>query len=469
MTNASNGPAGGQAGELWGHPKGLYFIVFTEAWERFSFYGMQALLVLYMATYLFQPGAVDNIIGFPAFRGVIEDVFGDLSVQALASQVFGLYVGLVYFAPVFGGYLGDRFVGRRNAVFIGGVLMAVGHFMMAFEPLFLFALSALILGSGFLKGNLAAQVGDLYQKTDQRRDTAFSLYVMSINVGAFVAPLVCGTLGELYGWHYGFGVAGVGMIVGLMIYLIGSGHLPKERNLKDKAVRPRLQQGDGVVIAAIILMLAITALYWTAQTQVWNTYPLWIKGRVDREVLGFLTPVTWFQSLDSLAVLLLAPFVIWLWRRQSVRQAEPDDVTKIAIGCAAFAIANVWLALGEYQSGSGQVAIVWPVVYHFICAVGFLYIGPIALSLTSRAAPAAVNAMMVGSYYLAIFVGGIASGWLGRFYEKMSPEAFWLMHAGVVGAGAFLMLVLKGGLLRAMKLDETRKTQAESEPEAAKA
>lgn len=450
---ASREPAVGEQRTFLGHPRGLAFIVFTEAWERFSFYGMQALLVLYMATYLLKPGAVEAVFGFEAFRGAVEAVFGTLSVQALATQIFGLYVGLIYFMPVLGGYLGDRALGRRRAVLLGGALMAVGHFAMAFEAAFLFALAALILGSGFLKGNLAAQVGDLYEKNDQRRDTAFSIYVMAINVGAFVAPLVCGTLGELYGWHYGFGVAGIGMVIGLVIYLVGSAHLPPERNLADREERPKLQRGDGATIFAILVMLAITALYWTAQSQVWNTYPLWIRERVERGIFDLTVPITWFQSLDSLAVLILAPAVIWWWARQSKRKAEPDDLTKIAIGSAVFAAANVWLTVGERLSGDGQVALVWPVVYHFICAIGFLYIGPIALALTSRAAPAAVNAMMVGSYYLAIFAGGLASGWLGRFYEKLAPGDFWLLHGAIVGAGAVLTIGLRGTLRRAMKLD----------------
>ncbi len=459
MTVDSLSPtARGQGEDLFlGHPKGLAFIVFTEAWERFSFYGMQALLVLYMATYLLHPGVIENVIGFATFRHGVETVFGSLSIQALATQIFGLYVGLIYFVPVLGGYFGDRVIGRRKAVLLGGALMAVGHFLMAIEPAFLFALLALILGSGFLKGNLAAQVGDLYEKDDGRRDTAFSVYVMAINVGAFIAPLICGTLGELYGWHYGFGVAGIGMLVGLGIYMAGSAHLPEERNFSDQSTKPKLEPGDTRTIIAILLMLAITALYWTAQSQVWNTYPLWIRERVDREFLDLTVPITWFQSLDSLAVLLLAPLVIWLWQRQAKRQAEPNDLTKISLGCIVFALANVWLAVGEKTSGSGQIGLMWPVLYHFICAIGFLYIGPIALALTSRAAPAAVNAMLVGSYYLAIFAGGLASGWLGRFYEVLSPGDFWLLHGAIVGTGAILLTVFQVPLRNAMKLDDVSK------------
>lgn len=451
---SEDGGNAGSADKLFlGHPRGLAFIVFTEAWERFSFYGMQALLVLYMATYLFQPENIGGVAGFAGFRIGVEAVFGPLSVQALATQVFGLYVGLIYFMPVLGGLLGDRWIGRRRAVLLGGALMAVGHFLMAFESLFLPALSLLILGAGLLKGNLAAQVGNLYSKDDPRRDSAFSLYVLAINIGAFVAPLVCGTLGELYGWHYGFGAAGVGMLVGIVIYVRGARWLPAENIGPNAGERPRLAPGDWRIIAAILVMLAITALFWTAQSQVWNTYPLWIRARVDREILGLTVPVTWFQSLDSLAVLIFAPAVLWFWRVQARRSAEPGDLPKIAIGCLVFAAAMIWLSLGELLSGGETVALVWPVVFHFICAWSFLYVGPIALALTSRAAPPAVNAMMVGSYYLAIFAGGIASGWLGRFYETVSPSAFWLIHAAVVGAGALLLFVFKTQLLQAMKLN----------------
>jgi POT family proton-dependent oligopeptide transporter len=220
---------------FFGHPRGLAYIVFAEGWERFSFYGMQALLVLYMTGQLLKAGSVENIAGFAGFRSLLEGALGPLSTQALASQIFGLYIALVYFFPIVGGLIGDRLTGRTRAVIAGAVLMAIGHFLMVFESAFLMALAALIFGSGLLKGNLAAQVGDLYDKADSRRDSAFSMYCLAINVGAFVAPLVCGTLGELYGWHYGFGVAGIGMLVGIAIYMSGrepcrpTGFRPKRR------------------------------------------------------------------------------------------------------------------------------------------------------------------------------------------------------------------------------------------------
>ena len=438
--------------QFLGHPRGLGVIVFTEAWERFSFYGMQALLVLYMSGYLLQPDNVTQVLGFAGFRAALESVFGALSPQALATQIFGLYVGMVYFLPVFGGLLGDRWLGQRRAVILGAVAMATGHFLMAFEAAFLFALAALIVGSGLLKGNLVSQVGQLYSACDARRDRGFSIYCLAINVGAFLAPLVCGTLGELWGWHYGFTAAGVGMLIGLWIYLANQQDLPRDAVADRTAPRPRLQPGDGKVIGGLLVVFFIGTLYWTAQTQVWNTYPLWIKARVDRDLLGLTIPVTWFQSLDSLAVLMLAPAVIWLWKRQSARRAEPDDLTKIAIGCAVFALGCLELFAAEKLAAGDTVNALFPALFHFVSAVGYLYVFPVALALFSRAAPPAINAMMAGVCYLSLFAGSVTSGWLGRFYEVLTPAQFWLMHAAIVGSGTLLMLVLRSSLARTLRL-----------------
>lgn len=439
------------AGSFFGHPRGLAYIVFTEAWERFSFYGMQALLVLYMAGYLFQPGAVEQVAGFHPFRTTVEAVFGPLSTQALATQVFGLYGGLTYLTPIFGGLVGDRWIGRRRAVAVGAAMMAFGHFVMAFEAAFLLALLCLVLGCGLLKGNLAAQVGALYDRGDKRRDAAFSLYYMAINLGACLAPLVCGTLGELYGWHYGFGAAGIGMVIGLLIYLAGRHHLPADETVRREGPRGRLTARDWQVILALLLVLLTATLFWTVQTQVWTTYVLWIRDRVDRNLFGFDLPITWFQSVDTLAVLALAPVSILIWRRLARRQAEPGDLGKLIIGYALFGAACLWLSLAELSGGGeGRIAVIWPILFHVICASGYLHVAPIALALFTRSGPPSVNAMMVGVYYLSIFGGSIASGWLGRFYETMSPAAFWTLHAAIVGAGSLIILLLKRPLGRVL-------------------
>lgn len=448
------------ADQFLGHPRGLAYIAFAEAWERFSFYGMQALLILYMTGYLLKPGVIEGVAGFAAFRAAIDAVFGQLSAQALASQIFGLYIGLIYFTPIIGGLIGDRLTGRTRAVLAGAVLMAAGHFMMAFEATFLPALASLVCGSGLLKGNLAAQVGNLYARDDRRRDRAYTVYVTAINVGAFVAPLVCGTLGELYGWQYGFGVAGVGMLVGIVIYVSGRRYLPVDNLSKDRAPE-RLAPGDGRVIAALLGLLAITSVFWTVQAQIWNVYPLWLRDHVDRGLPFDLTvPVTWFQALDSLAVLLLAPAMIAFWRWQGARASEPGDLAKIARGCGWYGASCLLLAFGHWLAGGVGVWLIWPVLFHFVVGAGYLYAAPIALSLVSRAAPAAVNAMVVGSYYLGIFVGGIFSGWLARFYEPMGPAPFWVMHAAIGMGGGALITMFHGRFLRALRLDGNGKGTA---------
>jgi POT family proton-dependent oligopeptide transporter len=198
----------------FGHPPGLAVLFATEMWERFSYYGMRSLLVLYMTRYLFLEGRPEHVLGFGAVKGALEAVFGPLAIQPLSSQIYGLYTGFVYLTPFFGGMLADRVLGQRKTVIIGGVLMAIGHFLMAFENLFYIALLFLIAGNGCFKPNVSTQVGGLYPPGDARRDRAFSIFYVGINLGAFLSPLVCGTLGKTVGWHYGFAAAGVGMCLG---------------------------------------------------------------------------------------------------------------------------------------------------------------------------------------------------------------------------------------------------------------
>ena len=429
---------------IWGHPRGMIYIVFTEAWERFSFYGMQALLVLYLATYLLVDERYQNVLGMVTLINITEAVFGDLKLQALATQLFGLYVGFIYLAPIVGGWIGDRLMGRKRAVLAGALSMTAGHLLMTVEAMTLIAISFLIVGSGLLKGNLAAQVGTLYAPDDTRRDRAYTLYNVSINIGATLAPLACGTLGELYGWHYGFGAAGIGMLVGLAVYLKGMAHLPD--NTEDSA-----QTGASDLSKAwmpLLTLFALACLFWSAQAQIWNTYPLWINERVDREVLGFLTPVTWFQSLDAFAVLLFSPVVLALWQWQQNRSLEPMDGTKLAIGFAIYASGFLLLALGEVLSNGDAVSISWPVLLHLVLGIGFVYVGPIFLSMLSRIAPDNAAGTVIGAYYVSLFVGGVVSGWLGRFYDGLNPIGFWVLHASLLVAGVIIVRLTQGMLNR---------------------
>src|SRR3954447_8511377 len=263
-----------RSGDLFGHPRGLSFLFATEMWERFSYYGMKALLVLYMVKYLLQPENAQAVIGFAGLKSGLEFLFGPLDIQPLSSHIYGLYTGLVYLTPVLGGYLADRVFGQRRMVVIGASLMAIGHFMMAFEPLFLLALLVLIFGNGAFKPNISTQVGTLYAPGDHRRDRAFSIFYVGINLGAFLAPLICGTLGEEIGWHYGFGAAGIGMLIGLATYLYASRTLPPDERSRAKLehrTREPLTTTEGRALAALLVLCLPLSFFWATYEQQGNT------------------------------------------------------------------------------------------------------------------------------------------------------------------------------------------------------
>ncbi|MBV9990123.1 MAG: peptide MFS transporter [Alphaproteobacteria bacterium] len=444
----------GEGATRFGHPRGLFTVAGTEFWDRVSFHGMQALLVLYMVEYLLLPGHIEHIAGFATLRASIESVTGPLSVQALASQIFGLYVGFVYLMPVFGGFLGDVVLGRTRAVALGALLMTAGHFCMAFEQSFLPALLLLILGAGTLRGNLAPQLGDLYAKDDRRRGVAFQLYGSAVNLGAFVAPLATGQLQQSLGWHIAFGFAGVGMLAGLVFYLLGSRNLPAERVRGEDALHGRgaprapLTAHDKRAIVYLTAMVPVASTFWIAQSQVWNTYNLWVRDHVRLSYGGWTMPVPWLQSIDGLSPFLCLPLVLMLWRRQASRGREPGDVTKIAIGCFLFGVSTLWLSAAQYVAGAdGRAPLAWAIVFHLASNIGWLFFSPTITGLFSRVAPAQVNATMMGVYYLAIFLGSTVSGRLGGLYEVVTPATFWAIHAAIAVGGGAAMLVL-GRLMR---------------------
>src|SRR5215212_5611354 len=276
-----------------GHPRGLAYLAFTEAWERFSYYGMSALVVLYMVNQLLLPGHVEHVAGFAGFRAAIEGVFGPLSTQALASQIFGLYSGFVYFTPVIGGWLGDR-IGQRNAVVLGGLSMSCGHLAMAFDDSFLLALLLLIIGSGLLKGNISAQVGGLYPiEEEERRTRGFALFSTGINFGAVAGPLLCGFLGTRYGWHIGFGAAALFMLAGVATYLTGYRYLPARVERKTLAA-VAMTGDDRKVVSALLVVMVITIFPHIAYYQLYNILPVWLEEHANLSVSGFQVPIPWF-------------------------------------------------------------------------------------------------------------------------------------------------------------------------------
>src|SRR2546425_2255332 len=286
-----------------GHPRGLGYLAFTEAWERFSYYGMQALLVLYMVNRLLHPGHIEHVAGFGPFRHLIESFRGPLDIQPLASTIFGLYTGLVYLTPIAGGLIADRWLGRTLTITIGASLMAVGHFLMAFDFSFLLALTCLLTGVGCFKGNLASQVGALYATGDNRRADAFQIYYIFINAGVIISPLIAGTLGEVYGWHWGFGAAGVGMLIGLTIYLSGRKWLPPDSPVVEKterAAKPRLTHREKMAIVALLLLLPVLTIAIIGNQQIFNAYLVWAERNADLIFFGRKMPTTWLVTLDSI-------------------------------------------------------------------------------------------------------------------------------------------------------------------------
>jgi POT family proton-dependent oligopeptide transporter len=435
-----------RGGDLFGHPRGLAYLFATEMWERFSYYGMRALLVLYMVKYLLDPARAGQVVGLSTIRSVLEFVFGPLDVQPLASQIYGFYTGLVYLTPIFGGLLADRVFGQRRTVILGASLMAVGHFMMAFEHLFLFALGFLILGSGAFKPNISTQVGSLYAPGDRRRDYAFSIFYVGINLGAFLAPLVCGTLGEEVGWHYGFAAAGVGMTIGLIIYLFAAPTLPQNSFAKRETAQGPMSREAWFSIGAIMALMLPVSLFWGTYEQQGNTIALWADAHTDRHFnLLFIAgeiPVTWFQAFNPFMIFAFTPFIVAFWRRQGAR--EPSTVTKMAIGCLLNATAYLVMVAAAAHAGGAQASWLWLFGYFVVITVGELYLSPVGLSLVTKVAPLHLLSMMMGVWLATSFVGGFLAGYLGTFWSSMTKPSFFLMLAIISGlAGLAIALLIR--------------------------
>ena len=433
-----------------GQPKGLFYLAFTEAWERFSFYGMTALVVLYMVNQLLLPGHVEHIGGFSGFRAALESIVGPLSTQALASQIFGLYSGFVYFTPLLGGMIADRWIGQRNAVVIGALSMSGGHIAMTFDQSFLLALLLLVVGSGFLKGNISAQVGALYPPEDEaRRTRGFVIFSTGINIGAVIGPLLCGLLAQLYGWHYGFGIAAIFMLLGLATYLYGYRYLPA-RVARRKFEGARLTAAERGIVYALVVVMIITIFQSTSYYQLYNVNPIWIQQHVRAEVGSFRIPVPWYQSLNSLFSIVGVPLVFWIWRYQASRRREPNELAKIGIGAWMAAASNLILVAAIIALGNAPIHPMWPFLYSALLGISFLYYWPTLLALVSRAAPAKVNATLMGLAFMSLFISNNLIGWIGGFYEKITPAQFWAMHAAIGAMGGLLVVLFGRRLSRVL-------------------
>jgi proton-dependent oligopeptide transporter, POT family len=428
-------------------PRGLGYLAFTEAWERFSYYGMQTLLVLYMVNRLLHPGHIERVAGFGPFRHLLEGVYrGPLSVEALASAIFGLYTGLVYLTPIGGGLIADRLLGRTRTVTLGALLMAAGHFLMAFDATFLVALICLLTGVGCFKGNLASQVGALYATGDNRRADAFQIYYLFINGGVIASPLIAGTLGEVYGWHYGFGAAGVGMLIGLTIYLSGRKWLPPDSPIvqkSERAAKTPLTHREKMGIVALIALLPVLTIAVIGNQEIFNAYLVWAQNHVDLIFFDHKMPTTWLIMLDSVVSLTFLAGAVVFWRLWAKKFPEPAEITKMGIGSLAAVTGFISLAAGAAiaaHSGT-KVAIGWLIAFHVLNSIGFANVFPVSLALYARVAPAALSATIIGIYYLHLFAANNLVGWIGGLLEKMSAPHFWLLHAALCGAAGIIFLI----------------------------
>ncbi|MES2644803.1 MAG: peptide MFS transporter [Myxococcota bacterium] len=450
----------------FGHPPGLYVLFFTEMWERFSYYGMRGLLKLYMVNYLFVgsrqllQGGEERVAGDPSAVmgwGVVSGLLpAGATIQGQASVIYGWYVGLVYMTPLLGGLIADRWLGQRKTVVLGGILMALGHFVMAFENQFFFALLLLIIGNGAFKPNISTQVGNLYQPGDPRRDGAFTIFYMGINLGAFLTNFICGGLAAVYGWHYGFAAAGVGMLLGLVIYIAGQRFLAPDNRMKKAAAHTEtakepMTSDEWRRVGALIALCALNIVFWGVYEQQGNTMQTWADEQtIWPEVLGIQVRSTWFQSFNPFCIFLLAPLLDVFWRWQNRRGTEPSSVSKMAIGSAILGLSFIVMVVGANVVGDGQGSMFWPLFCTLLLTIGELYLSPIGLSLVTKVSPIRIVSMMMGMWFLSSFFGGILSGYLGVLYDQIPKESFFLLLTGLGVATGVAMWAFNKPLKRAL-------------------
>ncbi len=430
--------------EFLGHPIGLIYLVFAEAFERFSYYGMRALLTLYLAQELLLPGHVEHVIGFAPFRAALEHIYGAQSIVGLTSVIVGLY-GLTYLTPLMGGFIADRWLGRRTTITIGALVMVFGHFLMAFEPSFLIALGLILFGVGCFKGNISSQVGALYGPGDERRGIAFQVFYLVFNGSVIIAPLICGWLGQMVGWGWGFGAAGVSMLFGLAVYLAGRKWLPAEPPRGKAAVaapKARLTGNDWVKIILLLVLLPLLGASLVGNEQIFNNYLTWGNANYNLVFWGHAVPSSWLVSLDATCSIFFLSGSILFWKWWSMKRREPDEMTKIAFASLFAAVAPLALAAAAMTvTPAHKASLWWGILFEVFNDIGFANLVPVALALFARAAPQQVNGTMIGFYMLSFFFADMGAGALGQFLEPMGAVNFWLLHVAI-GGGASIALII---------------------------
>lgn len=370
--------------------------------------------------------------------------------QAQASLIYGAYGACAFFSPFFGGIISDRWLGKTRSVVLGGLMMMCGHFAMAFESMLFPALALVALGNGLFIPPLAVQVARLYKDGDTRRDQAFSAYYMGINIGGFFAPLLCGYLGETYGWHWGFALAGFGMLLGLMIYLGGAAFVPKDapKPTREEQERVALSPGDWKKVTTLLGVMGIVVLFRIAYEQSGNTIALWVHERTDRSLGagGWEIPATWFQSINPLLIITLTPFLMMYWRRRREQGHGVNLFRRMALGCAiAGAACIVMVAAALAYRAQGEVSALWVAGYFVLLTMGELLVLPVGLSLFANLSPVAIASTMMGAWYIAKFLGSLSAGVVGTLWSVIPAEAFFAIGAGATFLASLLLLLMSRG------------------------
>jgi POT family proton-dependent oligopeptide transporter len=405
------------------HPRGLYVLFLTEMWERFSYYGMRALLMLYLVAGIDQGG-----LGW--------------STES-AGRLYGWYTGLVYLTPVIGGYLADKFIGTHRSLIIGGLIIAAGHFTLAL-PLgwtFFVGLALIIIGTGFFKPNVSTMVGQLYGKGDPRRDAGFTIFYMGINLGALIGTFICGYLGESkdWGWHYGFGAAGVGMVAGLIVYaflkpkyLGDIGDVPAAKEIaKTRTKREPLTRDEKSRVLAILIAAFFVIFFWTAFEQAGSSMNIFAKDFTRRDFFGFEIPASWFQSINAAGILILAPLFASMWLRLNRAGREPSTPAKMALGLFLLALGFVAMVIGALTTAGGQLASpIWLFLAYTLHTMGELCLSPVGLSFVTKLAPAALASLLMGCWFLANFFANLLGGYIAGAMEKIGNGEYFHVFGG---------------------------------------
>jgi len=387
------------------HPKGLYILFFTEMWERFSYYGMRAILTLYMIT------------------SVTNDNSGLGWDDAFALSIYGWYTMAVYVMSIPGGIIADRWLGQKKTVLLGGILLVFGHSILAIDAIWAFAagLSLIVLGVGGLKPNISTMVGGLYRKGDPRRDHGFTIFYIGINVGAFLASLVVGGVGEIYGWHYGFGLAGVGMLLGVSVFLYGHKYLkdvgnpPKLRSEVSTQIKKPLTKIEKDRMVVLFLSFIIIIVFWGAFEQAGGLMNIYTNSKVDRMLFGWQIPTSWFQSLNPFFIMVFGTLVATFWLKRQRSNKEASTLFKMAVGTMIMGTGFLMMSGASLQSSSdGQAGMYWLIFAYLLHTIGELCASPTALSFITKLAPVKYGSFMMGSYFAATGLGNKIAGLLGE-------------------------------------------------------